>query len=919
MGKFNFNGQSSEDFGLVIQTPPTYIYPERDLTNNHIPGRNGDIVIDNKCFKNVERSYQIAKGFKKGTTYYENFQSILDWLNSANGSYARLEDSYDSDIYRLASFQFGGAITNYFDEAGATEIKFNCKPQRYLKSGENTITYAGANIFIENPSRYLALPDIIIKNINTGEFGLLMMSVLDKNGNATSSIGFTNYEGTISLSSEEQTVFDQNDEDRYDVISLNGKVFPSLGGGVSNIKFAKYDIESSGIIGSYSSLIISSQVSCVAEYKTYSAIESSSQEKFLIKSYDYIVDSHKESYSASSVQTMISDNSKSYKFESFNTLLSRYAKVFQFTGTLAQNTTEKPEWLIFEGTDTIKAAVTGFFMVGISDKRIRFVKAGGTIILHVDSNAINSIYYYKALKNYTEIELNEQTYVPSTYYEKVGEDHVLSTGIFDSEKIYYTKISTSSNVIDPPHENNDNYCWLEIDYSDKPNWISYSIVYSTDSESIGSPTKINYTRAASGYYWTDKTWIFDKAQWTYYTGESYEVFASLSWNTSKKAFVANEGLSLSTTITFTYKYYNCTPTTLPDYSPVAEEVVNKDTGEVSNNTLNEIHFSVQDSISPSTLSTISIYSKEAGWYSIKTNSDSTNSAWMHFDANTLIKTSVKGTDGFEVFYLESIPDYSDQPNWPEWLNPVPVKTGDNKLSPTTIQFEVIGNAYYRFSSGSTDEIGGTDKWILVADGNQIASAKTSSDYYYLYMVESIPVVYTRNRCYTYMSGGSLITSETPPGWLNIEFSETNESGTTTPTTIKYKVGAAGYYKWDSSSTWIKKVSSDIGGLLFESSGKDDSTLYYLSELPEYGVFDLSDLFEITPKVNSIGNPTEVEYKVLSTGYYRFNNNTDWEYIISGTVLLNSKINESNRLYHLKETNDSLSGLEIVIKPRWWML
>ena len=27
MGRFKFNGISSEDFGLVIQTPPTYVYP----------------------------------------------------------------------------------------------------------------------------------------------------------------------------------------------------------------------------------------------------------------------------------------------------------------------------------------------------------------------------------------------------------------------------------------------------------------------------------------------------------------------------------------------------------------------------------------------------------------------------------------------------------------------------------------------------------------------------------------------------------------------------------------------------------------------------------------------------------------------------------------------------------------------------
>ena len=48
MGIFKFKDKTSEDFGLVVQTPPTYSYPERDVTITHIPGRDGDIIIDNK-------------------------------------------------------------------------------------------------------------------------------------------------------------------------------------------------------------------------------------------------------------------------------------------------------------------------------------------------------------------------------------------------------------------------------------------------------------------------------------------------------------------------------------------------------------------------------------------------------------------------------------------------------------------------------------------------------------------------------------------------------------------------------------------------------------------------------------------------------------------------------------------------------
>lgn len=895
MGKFKFNGISSEDFGLVIQTPPPYVYPERDLTNNHIPGRSGDIIVDNKCFKNTERTYQIAKGFNRGTTYYENFQSILDWLNSANGSYARLEDSYDSDVYRLASFQIGGAITNYFDEAGATEIKFNCKPQRYLVVGEEETKYYGATLSIENPSRCLALPEITVKNINTGEYGVLMMSVLDKSGNATSSISFTEYSGDITLNSEDQTVCDPNGEGLYDILSLNGKSFPSFGESVSSIQFAKYDIESSGPMSSYSSLILASQESCLAEYKTYSAIESSKQEKFLIKSYNYIIDSYKKSYLASSLQTMIASKASVYKFESFNTLLTRYASVFQFTGSLEDNASECPgDWLEFDIVNNkIKAKITGFFMVGPSGKRIMFIKAGEDVIGDVDSNTINSIYYYKAKIDDTvpENTLNAPTVV------------------VEGATKYYS---------------------IEVKYTDAPTWAKFVVEYSIES---GSPTKISYVRAANGYYWTDKTWIFGKAQWAYYSGTNYETFASLSWSTSKKAFVSNEGLSLSTTMTFTYKYLgknivdgievDVTPTTLPEYSPVMEEKVNDDTGEKKSVPLYEVHFTVKDSSTKSDITSTAIYAKDNGFYSIKSENISEPTAWTWFNIGGLITTIGSGTDGFEVFYLASIPDYSEQIDWPDWLDPIPEKTGENPLVPTSLKFKVKKSAFYRTSSSSSDESGGSSAWGTIKQvGDFIIPnpVKTSEDYYYIYMVDEIPVVYPSNRCYTYKSNGQMTTTETPPLWLHVEEVGVIETNSTTPMTIKYKVGAAGYYKWDSNSAWIKKEVADIDSKLFESSGKDDSTIYYLSTLPSSTIPVIPGLFEVTIKtVSSTGAPSEIEYKVAETGYYRFNNHSNWEYVLSGAVLFSSKINETNTLYHLKKLNDTLAELEIVIKPRWWML
>ena len=104
MGNFKFGEHSTKDFDLVIQAPPTYNFPEKDVSVEHIPGRNGDLIIDNNCWKNTERTYSIASVFRPGTDFISNSERLIKWLTSTEG-YHRLEDSYDPDVYRLGSFK----------------------------------------------------------------------------------------------------------------------------------------------------------------------------------------------------------------------------------------------------------------------------------------------------------------------------------------------------------------------------------------------------------------------------------------------------------------------------------------------------------------------------------------------------------------------------------------------------------------------------------------------------------------------------------------------------------------------------------------------------------------------------------------------------------------------------------------------
>ena len=94
--------------------------------------KNGDIVIDKNSYNNVVREYNIASVFCSAANFIPKVRELVDWLTSANG-YARLEDSYEPDYFRLAMFRSGGQLPNFYDQATAFSLKFECKPQRFFE------------------------------------------------------------------------------------------------------------------------------------------------------------------------------------------------------------------------------------------------------------------------------------------------------------------------------------------------------------------------------------------------------------------------------------------------------------------------------------------------------------------------------------------------------------------------------------------------------------------------------------------------------------------------------------------------------------------------------------------------------------------------------------------------------------------
>lgn len=160
MGIIIFNGESSEDYNVVVEHPPNYSYPQKDYDVTHVPGRNGDVIVDKGSWQNVNREYEIAFYSKVDRNFERTASGVSQWLNTPSG-YARLEDTYEQEYYRMACYNEAQDLENLLMVAGRATIAFTCKPQRFLKSGEVSHTFTKDGL-LKNPTTFPSKPKLVI-------------------------------------------------------------------------------------------------------------------------------------------------------------------------------------------------------------------------------------------------------------------------------------------------------------------------------------------------------------------------------------------------------------------------------------------------------------------------------------------------------------------------------------------------------------------------------------------------------------------------------------------------------------------------------------------------------------------------------------------------------------------------------------
>lgn len=238
----SYNGRDSREFPIYITSKNSFDKPERDVSIVEVPGRNGDIIIDNGKFKNLKIDYGlkfVAENFTGWDNYdfISSYNKISEWLKPT-AEYYNLTDSYDPNYYRKACLKSSIKLKQLHYDIGAFNVSFSCKPYRYRFDGEDVIQLTSGRT-ITNPESEFSLPLIRVYSTSDGDVtfkittdsGFLAFLIMD-------------VEGYVDIDSEAMNVYKGSSNYNNNYVQSS---FPKLAPGENAIEFTS-NVQSMNII-----------------------------------------------------------------------------------------------------------------------------------------------------------------------------------------------------------------------------------------------------------------------------------------------------------------------------------------------------------------------------------------------------------------------------------------------------------------------------------------------------------------------------------------------------------------------------------------------------------------------------------------------------------------------------------------------
>ena len=197
-----FGGVNSADFDLYIGGEGTFNAPKRVVEMISVPGRDGDIAIDQGHFENIEVKYTVINKEDSLSDFSTKLSGFRNAICALRG-YQRLEDTFHPNEFRMAIFvdEFEVKPIEYAT-ASEFEITFNCKPFRYLKSGETAVSKKSGTL--TNPTLFKSSPLLAIEGY--GDFSVNGYNIHIEN-DPVGNVLLPDYSGFVQYTADFSTVF----------------------------------------------------------------------------------------------------------------------------------------------------------------------------------------------------------------------------------------------------------------------------------------------------------------------------------------------------------------------------------------------------------------------------------------------------------------------------------------------------------------------------------------------------------------------------------------------------------------------------------------------------------------------------------------------------------------------------------------
>ena len=165
---FIYKGISSKDMHLRMLNDITFTSPTRDVNMIQVPGRDGDLIMDNGRYESVIRSVPCRLAAPLGTDVETLISQINNWLID-DGRFHAFTWENDPEFEYLARVEGDVTSQRILSRYGKTVIDFRLHPIKYLTSSltEQQVT-TGTNV--PNPFNIEAKP--IIRIVGNGDFTL---------------------------------------------------------------------------------------------------------------------------------------------------------------------------------------------------------------------------------------------------------------------------------------------------------------------------------------------------------------------------------------------------------------------------------------------------------------------------------------------------------------------------------------------------------------------------------------------------------------------------------------------------------------------------------------------------------------------------------------------------------------------------